>query len=476
MNDKQCEMGMIGLGVMGANFALNIAEHGFSIAGYDRDLQKVSSLASQAGKLPVLATARLKDFVESLEKPKVIMLLVPAGKPVDTVISELMPYLSRGDIIIDGGNSHFTDTDTRGRLLEKKGIFFLGVGISGGEAGARHGPSMMPGGPERAYQRVKPIFEAAAAHVNGSPCAAYMGPGSAGHYVKMVHNGIEYGLMQLIAETYDIMKRGLGFDELRLSSVYDEWNRGELNSFLLEITVEIFRKIDEKTGKYLIDVILDEAKQKGTGMWTSESAMQLQMPVPTIDTAVEMRDLSVFKILREEESKLLAGPDTMYSGNKEELVTQLSRALYAAFVLTYVQGFALLYRASEVYNYGLKLADAAGIWRGGCIIRSAVIEKIHEILSKRGNIEHLLDEPALGEIAVRRQESLRFIVKVCAELGIPAPAMTASLSYFDSFRSAWLPANLIQAQRDYFGSHTYERVDAKGTFHTLWHKEAGEQL
>jgi 6-phosphogluconate dehydrogenase len=474
MNDKRSEIGMVGLGVMGANLVLNIAEHGFAAAGYDRDSQKVNSLAAQASKLPVKATANLKEFIESLKRPKTVMLLVPAGKPVDDVISELMPHMSVDDIIIDGGNSHFTDTDTRNKLLNKKGIHYLGVGVSGGEQGARHGPSMMPGGPKAAYEGVRPIFEAVAAHVNDYPCVAYMGPGSAGHYVKMVHNGIEYGLMQLISETYDLMKRGLGFDDLKLGSVYEKWNRSELGGFLVEITSDIFTRIDEKTGRYLIDVILDVAKQKGTGTWTSEDAMRLQVPVPNINAAVEMRDLSTLKMLREEEARLLNGPMTLYKGNAEELVGHLSMALYEGMLLTYVQGFALLYRASEAYSYGLKLADIAGIWRGGCIIRSEIVAKLHEIMTKEGNVPHLLDEPTVGNMAAERQKSLRFAVKAYAESGIPAPGMMAALAYLDSFRSKWLPANLIQAQRDYFGSHTYERLDTKGTFHTLWNREGGE--
>jgi 6-phosphogluconate dehydrogenase len=388
--------------------------------------------------------------------------------PVDAVIRDLLPHLQPGDLIIDGGNSHFDDTDLRGKMLAEKGLHFLGVGISGGESGARHGPSIMPGGPREAYERVRPIFEAVAAKVNGEPCVTYLGPGSAGHYVKMVHNGIEYGLMQLIAESYDLMKRGLGLSDDELHDVYARWNETELNGFLIEITAQIFRQVDEKTGRRLVDVILDEARQKGTGKWTSQDGMELQAPTPTIDAAVAARDLSTYKTERETASRLLGGPSPSFQGERGAFLEQLRSALYAAMILTYAQGMALLRVASQSYGYGLDLEAVARIWRGGCIIRAALLEPIRAAYRARPDLANLLLDPDLSAELVRRQGDLRAIVSHAAGLGIPAPGLMASLAYLDGYRSAWLPANLIQAQRDYFGAHTYERVDARGVFHTRW--------
>jgi 6-phosphogluconate dehydrogenase len=388
--------------------------------------------------------------------------------PVDAVIRDLLPHLQPGDLIIDGGNSHFDDTDLRGKMLAEKGLHFLGVGISGGESGARHGPSIMPGGPREAYERVRPIFEAVAAKVNGEPCVTYLGPGSAGHYVKMVHNGIEYGLMQLIAESYDLMTRGLGLSDDELHDVYARWNETELNGFLIEITAQIFRQVDEKTGRRLVDVILDEARQKGTGKWTSQDGMELQAPTPTIDAAVAARDLSTYKTERETASRLLGGPSPSFQGERGAFLEQLRSALYAAMILTYAQGMALLRVASQSYGYGLDLEAVARIWRGGCIIRAALLEPIRAAYRARPDLANLLLDPDLSAELVRRQGDLRAIVSHAAGLGIPAPGLMASLAYLDGYRSAWLPANLIQAQRDYFGAHTYERVDARGVFHTRW--------
>jgi 6-phosphogluconate dehydrogenase len=459
---------------MGSNLALNAADKGYTAAGYDVNASKVDSLVKQA-HTNIFSTHDAKEFVKSLKKPRAVLIMVPAGKAVDDVIGGLLDHIEEGDIIIDGGNSHFTDTDVRMHFLKSKGIYFLGMGISGGEYGARHGPSMMPGGPRAAYERVRPIFESMAAKAgDSSPCVRYMGSGSAGHYVKMVHNGIEYGIMRLVAETYDLMKRGLGIDDPGLSEIYGRWNKGELNSYLIEITEQIFITKDEQTGKYLIDVISDAAKQKGTGMWTSESGMGLHVPIPTIDIAVSMRDLSCYKILRHEESMLCTGPDQNYGGNKDELITKLADALYASMMLTYVQGFALLYRASEVYDYGISLEDVCAVWRGGCIIRSAIIERLYEIMRGRDNIEHLLTVPGIAELINLRQDPLREIVKTFADLGLSGPGFMSAISYFDSIRSDWLPANLIQAQRDYFGSHQYERIDSRGTFHTTWQRQYAE--
>jgi 6-phosphogluconate dehydrogenase len=420
------------------------------------------------GARPIQAGYDLQEFVGLLRRPRALILLVAAGDPVDAVIRELLPLLSPGDLIIDAGNSHFTDTNRRGRFLSGKKLNFLGMGISGGEAGARYGPSLMPGGPRQTYDRVAPILEAAAAHVNGDPCVTYLGPGSAGHYVKMVHNGIEYGLMELIVETYDLLKRGLGLTPAELAPLYDRWNQAELNSFLLEITAKIFSQKDDRTGQPLIDLILDKAKQKGTGMWTSWDAMDLQVGTPTIDVAVVMRDMSGYKEERENAAQVLAGPPPAFPGDRDRFIGQVKNALYAGMIATYAQGMALLQKASATYAYGLDLEAVARIWRGGCIIRAALLEDIRTAYKARADLPNLLMDPRLGQEFLKRQADLREVVKMAATLGLPAPGFMATLSYFDAYRSAVLPANLIQAQRDFFGAHTYERLDAPGTFHTEW--------
>ena len=466
--EQRYEIGMVGLGVMGRNFLLNLADHGFSVAGYDKDPAKVAALRQEAENRNIRGAADLKAFIALLRPPRAVILLVPAGPPVDSVINDLLAHLQPGDLIIDAGNSYFKDSDVRARNLTAKGLQFLGVGVSGGEEGARHGPSIMPGGPKEAYERVRPAFEAAAAQVNGLPCVTWLGPGSAGHFVKMVHNGIEYGLMQLIAETYDLMKRGLGLSDAELHEFYAGWNRGALAGYLVEITSQIFAKQDEKTGRRLIDEILDVAKQKGTGMWTSQSAMELQVPIPTIDLAVAMRDLSVFAQEREQASALYPRSVPRLPGGRDSFLTQLSHALYAAMLVTYAQGLALLAVASDKYQYLLDLAAVAKIWRGGCIIRAAMLDDIGAAFSARPGLPNLLLDSNLAQKLREHQEALRQVVCQAAGLGVPAPGLMVSLGYLDAYRSAWLPANLIQAQRDYFGAHTYERVDAKGTFHTQW--------
>jgi 6-phosphogluconate dehydrogenase len=468
MAEHKYEIGMVGLGVMGRNLVLNIADHGYSVSGYDKDLTKVQELQTEAGGRAVNAAQSLKGFVSELSIPRVIMMLVPAGPVVDNVIRELMPYLETGDLIIDAGNSHFKDTDLRSKSLAEKGILYMGIGVSGGEDGARHGPSLMPGGPIEAYERVRPIFEAVAAHVEGVPCVAYLGSGSAGHYVKMVHNGIEYGLMELIAESYDLMKRGLGMSDEELSVVYNNWNKSELNAYLIEITSHIFRKVDERTGKQLLDVILDEAEQKGTGMWASQDAMDIQVPTPVIDAAVVARNLSALKSEREAASKTLKLQIPHFEGDREALLTQLKGAIYASMIITYAQGMAQLRLASQVYAYNIKSEDVARIWRGGCIIRAALLEDIRAAFHAHPDLPNLLTSSHLGQEVLKRQEDLRAVVGLTAKIGLPTPCLMASLAYFDGYRSAWLPANLIQAQRDDFGAHTYERVDAKGVFHTQW--------
>jgi 6-phosphogluconate dehydrogenase len=468
---KQYEIGMIGLGVMGRNFVLNIADHGFSVAGYDKDQSKVEELRKETIEREIYGAADVSDFIANLRKPRAIIMLVPAGVPVDSVIKDLSSHLDKGDLIIDAGNSYFKDTDVRIRDLAVKGIQFLGAGVSGGEEGARHGPSIMPGGSNEAYERVRPIFEAAAAKVNGEPCVAWLGPGSAGHFVKMVHNGIEYGVMQLIAETYDLMKHGLGLNDDEMHEVYTSWNKGGLNSYLVEITSHIFSKQDERTGKRLIDEILDVAKQKGTGMWTSQSAMELQVPIPTIDLAVAMRDLSVFTKEREQANLLYELSPQNFISERKAFLAQLERAFYTAMIITYAQGFALLRVGSDKYKYHLNLEVVARIWSGGCIIRAALLEDIRAAFQTQRDLPNLLLAPNLAQKVIKYQKDLRKVVCKAGELGIPALGLIVSLGYFDAYRSVWLPVNLIQAQRDYFGAHTYERVDAKGTFHTEWEKE-----
>jgi len=465
---SQYEIGMVGLGVMGRNLLLNMADHGHSVAGYDKDASKIEALRKEAEGRDICAATSLKEFVALLRVPRAVMLLVPAGASVDAVIHDLLPYLTRGDLIIDGGNSHFTDSDLRAKTLAERGIQFLAVGVSGGEHGARHGPSIMPGGPRDAYERVRPIFEAIAAKVHDEPCVAWLGPGAAGHYVKMVHNGIEYGLMRLIAEIYDLMKRGLGFTDAQMHSVFDRWNHEELNSYLVEITADIFSRIDEKTGRRLIDVILDEAGQKGTGMWASQEAMDLQVPIPTIDVAVAMRNLSGYKDEREEAARVLHRPLAPCEGDRLKYIGQLRSALYAGMIITYAQGMALLAVASVKHEYHLNLETVARIWRGGCIIRAALLEDIRAAFQARCDLPNLLLDPNISNKVMDHQENLRSLVCAASQLGIPLPGLMVSLGYLDAYRSAWMPANLIQAQRDYFGSHTYERVDAKGVFHTQW--------
>jgi 6-phosphogluconate dehydrogenase len=471
MKSQQYEIGMVGLGVMGRNLVLNMADQGFSVAGYDNDAAKVEALRKESAERKVSGAVNIVDFIALLRKPRAIIMLVPAGAPVDSVIKNLLPHLDKGDLIIDAGNSYFKDTDMRARDLAAKGIQFLGVGVSGGEEGARHGPSIMPGGPKDAYERVRLVFEAAAAKVNGDPCVTYLGPGSAGHFVKMVHNGIEYGVMQLLAETYDLMKRGLGLNDDELHEVYALWSKGELNGYLVEITSHIFSKQDEKTGKRLVDEILDVARQKGTGMWTSQSAMELQVPIPTIDLAVAIRDLSVFEKEREQAGAIYQRPIRRLTGDRDTFIKQLGRALYAGMLITYAQGMALLTVASGKCGYQLDLEAVARIWRGGCIIRAALLEDICAAFHARRELPNLLLDPSLSRKLIEHQEDLRRIVSHASESGVPIPGLMVSLGYLDAYRSAWLPANLIQAQRDYFGAHTYERMDAKGTFHTEWEKE-----
>lgn len=473
MEDQQInyEIGLIGLGVMGRNLLLNMADHGFSVVGYNRHPDKVETLRQEAKGLAVRGTDSIEELLSLLRKPRALVLLVTAGPAVDAVIDELLPHLEKNDLIIDAGNSYFKDSNRRAEKLAARGINFLGVGVSGGEEGARRGPSIMPGGPQDAYERVRPVFEAVAAKVNGDPCVEWLGHGSAGHFVKMVHNGIEYAVMQLIAETYDLMKRGLGLSGDEMHDAFGTWNSGELSSYLLEITSHIFAIIDERTGMPLIDKILGVAKQKGTGMWTSESGMELQVPTPTIDLAVAMRDMSVFTMQRQEAGRLLDRSIRPLTGDRQTLLDELRDALYAATIITYAQGMGLLAAASVKYDYHLDLESVARIWRGGCIIRASLLEEIRAAFGGKPDLANLLLDPSLTQKIMTRQESLRKVVGLACESGIPAPGLMVSLGYLDSYRSVWLPANLIQAQRDYFGAHTYERLDSEGAFHTEWEKK-----
>mgnify|MGYP000087219855 CR=1 FL=1 len=464
----KCEIGMVGLGVMGCNLLLNMADQGFTVAGYDKDIKKVDALRQQVTEHNIHAFADVKDFIAALARPRAIMLLVPAGAAVDAVIAALLPYLQADDLIIDAGNSYFKDSDTRAQQLAEKNIRFLSVGISGGEEGARHGPSIMPSGPKAAYQRVAPILEAIAAKVDKDPCVTYLGPGSAGHFVKMVHNGIEYGIMQLIAESYALLKRGLKLDNEKLSTIYGQWNASDLNGYLMEITSHIFAKIDDKTGKSLIDEVRAVAKQNGTGMWTSKSAMELQLPTPTIDLAVAMRDLSVFVAEREQASSLYQTDLSSFNGEPSVFIAQLQNALFTGILTAYAQGMALLSVASVHYEYHLNLEAVARIWRGGCIIRAALLEDIRKAFVANPDLANLLLDADLAAKVLKNLPGLREVVCQATKLGIPIPSLSVSLSYLDALTDTHPPANLIQAQRDYFGSHTYQRIDMEGTFHTEW--------
>lgn len=465
--ENKYAFGMIGLGVMGRSLLLNMADHGFAVAGHDKDTGKVDSLNQEAGDREAKGFSDVKEFIQSLTTPRAIMMLVPAGKIVDAVIEELTPLLEKGDILIDGGNSHFTDTNRRVEELEAKGLHFFGMGVSGGEEGARRGPSMMPGGDKDAYAVMKPIFEAIAAKVNGEPCVTYIGPGASGHFVKMVHNGIEYGIMQVIAETYEILKKGLKLGNDEIGDLFTKWNEGRLQSFLLDITKDIFKFKAPGTDHLLLDDIKDEAKAKGTGKWTSQVAMDLVTPIPTIDTSVSMRDLSKYKSLREKASALYNDPIEL-KGDKEELLVALEQAFYFTSIVTYAQGMHLLTKASEEYKYDLHLGEIAKIWRGGCIIRSEFLNDIYNAYSKDQQLPHLLLDSDVQALVAGTLPGIRKVLSATIAAGVAAPGYASALSYFDAFRSERMPSNLTQAQRDYFGAHTYELIGKEGVFHTQW--------
>ncbi|WP_313090127.1 NADP-dependent phosphogluconate dehydrogenase [Chryseobacterium flavum] len=461
--------GMIGLGVMGRNLLYNIAENGFSIAGFDLDEEKVKELEKgTASGMKVKGALTLEDFVETLETPRKIILMVPAGKPVDAVLDNITPLLSKGDIVIDAGNSYFMDTNRRIADLSSKDLHFMGIGVSGGEKGARTGPSIMPGGDVEAFHLLKPMLEAISAKVNNEPCTAYMGKGSAGNYVKMVHNGIEYAIMQLISEAYDLLKRGAKLNNDQLYEVFKEWNNGEMNSFLIEITRDIFQQKDSLTDNYLVDQILDKAGAKGTGKWTSEQAMEIGVSIPTIDTAVTSRILSAYKEERVQASRLYTGKEITDPEDISLFINEVGDALFLATLISYAQGLSLLVKASEEYGFGIPLKDVVKIWRGGCIIRSVLLEKFYAAYTRDPNLSNILLDPEISELVKLKIKGLRKTAGYAVANGISSLGIQTALGYFDAYSTESLPVNLIQAQRDYFGAHTYQRIDREGVFHTSW--------
>ena len=471
--DKQV-FGLIGLGVMGQNFVLNVERNGYGVAVYNRTAETTDKyIAGPAAGKNIKPAYTLKEFIDSLESPRKIMLLVKAGAPVDATIQQLIPLLDKGDLIIDGGNSFFTDTERRAKELESQGFNFFGMGVSGGEEGALWGPSLMPGGSRDAYKEVEPIMNAVAAKADedGEPCVTYLGPGGSGHYVKMVHNGIEYGDMELIAEAYYLLDRALGLSAQEFHEIFTEWNKAELSSFLIEITAKVFSKVDEDTGKPLVEVILDKAGQKGTGRWMGENALELGISIPTIIAAVNGRIISSQKEERVHASSVLTGPTKKYEGGSQKLIDATRDALYVSKICSYAQGMSLLKKASLEYGYNMDLGAIARIWRAGCIIRARLLNDITSAFNRNKDLPNLLVDDAFRESVNSRQESWRFVIKCAIEMGIPMPAMSASLAYYDSYRSERLPANLIQAQRDFFGAHTFERIDKPGIFHADWEEK-----
>lgn len=469
MSDSHFDFGMIGLGVMGRNFLLNMADHGFSVVGLDKDNQKALSLEKEAtAGTTVKGVTNAKDFIGALKKPRCIMMLVPAGKPVDSVIEEFLPMLDKGDILIDGGNSHYTDTIKRIHYLKDKGFHFMGMGVSGGEKGARFGPSIMPGGDMEAWETVQPMLEAVSAKVKGSPCVAYLGKDAAGHYVKMVHNGIEYAIMQLIGETYLLMHQGLGLNNDQLHGIFKQWNEGNLQSYLIEITRDIFMQQDDKTNNRLVDMILDEAGAKGTGMWTSQDAMSLHYPIPCIDIAVSMRDLSVYKEERTKAESIYGDPHQTLSIDRDDFISQLHDALYFAVINCYAQGLGMIQKGSAALDMEIPLSEVVRIWRGGCIIRSVLLDKFYDIYTQDKTLPNILLSDFVAKELQNNVKQTRSVIATSVNAGYPVPGLSASLNYFDAYRRKHLPVNLLQAQRDYFGSHTYQRIDEPGIFHTEW--------
>jgi len=467
----QADIGLVGLAVMGQNLVLNMESRGYAVAVYNRTAERTREFMEQrAGGKKIVAGYSIEEFLGALKKPRTIMIMVKAGKPVDQMIDQLVPFLEKGDILIDGGNSFFQDTIRRTREAEAKGFRYIGTGVSGGEEGALHGPSIMPGGTQAAYQQVGKIFLDIAAKVDGQPCCTYIGTDGAGHYVKMVHNGIEYGDMQLIGEAYMLMKDALGMSHEQMQRTFAGWNRGELDSYLIEITADILSKTDPETGQPLVEVILDKAGQKGTGKWTSQSALDLGISAPTVAEAVFARCISAVKEERVDASSVLSGPKVAFDGDKEEFVESIRQALYASKICSYAQGFSLMQSAAEEHGWKLKLGEIAMIWRGGCIIRAKFLGKIKEAYDRNPNLRNLLMDPYFSEIVQNNQERWRRVVATAIQMGVPVPGFSSAITYYDAYRNQRLWANMIQAQRDYFGAHTYQRVDREGSFHTEWNK------
>ncbi|CAN5366445.1 MAG: NADP-dependent phosphogluconate dehydrogenase [Pyrinomonadaceae bacterium] len=475
---KTAKIGMIGLAVMGENLAMNIERNGYPIAVYNRDPKKVDDFVARSAGKQVIGTRSPEEFVKSLERPRKAILLVKAGEAVDWTINQIKPFMEKGDIIIDGGNSYFVDTERREKELKAEGLNFIGSGVSGGEKGALWGPSLMPGGDREAYEQIRPIWEAIAAKVDDGPCVTYIGPGGAGHFVKMVHNGIEYGDMQLIAEAYDLMRNILGMSADEMADVFDEWNRGDLESFLIEITTKILRVKDTETGQPLVDLVLDKTGQKGTGKWTSDIALELGIVVPTMDAAVDSRNLSTRRDERVEASKQIKGPERKpFEGDKKEMINAIHDALYASKICSYAQGMNLIRAGSQHWNWNIDLGETSRIWKGGCIIRAQFLDKIKQAYQRRPDLPNLLLDPDFKAWVEQAQPNWRRAVATAIQSGVPVPGMSASIGYFDTYRTENLALNLTQAQRDFFGSHTYERVDKPGqpAVHTEWEEMLEKQ-
>ncbi len=465
------DIAVSGLAVMGQNLVLNLERNGFNVVVHNRTTSKMTDFAAEHAGKNLIPAVTLEEMVANLVRPRRVLLMVQAGRPVDAVLDALVPLLDEGDIVMDGGNSYFPDTERRSQDLTAKGLVYMGVGVSGGEEGALWGPSIMPGGAAEGWEAVGPMLRAisAKAEEDSEPCVSYIGRGGAGHYVKMVHNGIEYGDMQLIAEAYDILHQVLGLSPSELAQVFSEWNEGELDSFLIEITSKIFRRLDEESGCALVDMVLDKAQQKGTGKWTSQNAMDVGAPIPTINSAVTGRIISSLKEERVAASAQLPGPETQsYEGGRQELIDATRDALYASKISAYAQGMALLRQASEEYDYGLNLGEIAAIWRAGCIIRARFLNRITDAYNRNPALTNLLLDEEFRAAVTQRLPAWRKVIQLAVARGIPTPAFSASLAYYDSYRSSRLPANLIQAQRDFFGAHTYERTDREGIFHSEW--------
>ena len=468
-NKAKYNFGMVGLGTMGRNLLFNMADNGYAVTGYDKSPQMLQKFEEEGPAHNLKGFSVIQDFVDSLQSPKTIILLVPAGAIVDGVILELQPLLAKGDIIIDSGNSHFTDTSRRALALKEKGIHFFGMGISGGEEGARFGPSMMPGGDKEAYAVVKKMLESVSAKVNGEPCVTYIGPGASGHFVKMTHNGIEYAIMQLLAETYDILKNGIGYNNIQIQQVFEKWNNGRLKSFLMDTTKDIFLFKDTETGNLLVDEIKDEAKSKGTGKWTSQVAMDIETPIPSIDAAVSSRNLSKLKKLRVDLAEAYGNANRMEVNT--DFINDLEEAFYFAMVTAYAQGMHLLWQASITYQYELNLAEIAKIWRGGCIIRAEFLEDIYQAYQKQPDLQHLYSDFGIQNKIKQSLKGTRNVICSAMKAGIAIPCYAASLTYFDTLKTGKMPSNLTQAQRDFFGAHTFERIDSEGVFHADWNQK-----